>query len=143
MKSKKIVLPDGAIEFLSDRIRKDIPIEQAISEWNKKQESDKFLKIGDIVKIHRLMKKDPFHGKRGFIATVLSPVGNYHDPERSGKFSVFIMEHSNNSISGSFLGSELEPTKETISKEFVENYLKTPTLNDTMREELKQLMQEL
>jgi len=143
MKTKKIKLPDETIDFLSDDMeQKNISLKDAINEWNGKQEIEKYLNVGDIVKVHREKFSD-FSGKKGFIVAVLRPCGTGWEPEKSGKFSVYWFEYEGHQFQADLLGYELEPTRESVSKEFLEEYIKDIDASDSLYEELEQAIQEI
>lgn len=143
MKTKKIKLPDVAIDFLSNAIEeKKMSLNDAIIEWNRKQEVEKFLKVGDIVKIYCEDISD-YRGKKGFIGAVLRKCGTGFDLDQSGKFSVYWFEYNGNNFQADFLGYELEPTGKSITREFLIDYIKNIDVSDTMHKELEKAIQEI
>ncbi|MGI0072608.1 MAG: hypothetical protein ACREA3_02205 [Nitrosotalea sp.] len=142
MKSRKINLPDEAIEFISNIMEeKKISLKYAIIEWNKKQEAQKFLKVGDVVKARRERFSD-LNGKKGFIGAVVHPCGTGFDLEKSGKFSVYWFEPEGRHFQADLLGFELEPMGESVTREFVIDYNKNMDLRDSMRKELEKAIEE-
>ncbi|MDE1765068.1 MAG: hypothetical protein KGI27_02215 [Thaumarchaeota archaeon] len=143
MRTKKVKLPDEAIEFLSDAIEeKKMSVHDAVAAWNRKQEVRKFLKVGDVVKIYREDASD-YNGKKAFIGAILHECGTGFDPDKSGKFSVYLLGSADGLIQGDLLGYELEPTGKSITREFVTEYIRNPNLRDSMREELKKAIEEI
>lgn len=143
MKTNKIKLPDGAIEFLSSVIEKDgMSLYEAITSWNRQQEVRKYLKVGDVVKIRREDESD-YNGKKAFIGAVLHECGIGFDPDRSGKFAVYMLDYNERPIQGDLLGYELQPTGKSIGSDFLSEYIQNPNLRDSMREELKDITRNL
>lgn len=142
MITKKIKLPDGAVEFLSNLIeQKHMSVKDAIVEWNKMQEVQKYLSEGDMVKVRTDPKMDDWHGKKGFIGKVLRPVGTGFEPEKSGKFSVFFFEYDDFHFQGDFIGYELIPTGERVTKDEMIDFMKKIPKHDSMYEELEECTQ--
>ena len=136
---KKIILPEGAVEFLSDLIeQKKLSLQDAIVEWNKEQEVKKYLSEGVMVKVRTDPKMDDWHGKKGFIGKVLRPVGTVFDLERSGRFSVYFFEYESSHFQGDFIGYELIPTGEVITREEIIDYMKKIPKHDSMYKELEE-----
>lgn len=142
-KNKKIKLPEETIEFLSNAIEKNkMSVNDAINAWNRKQEVEKFLKIGDIVKIYREDIID-YNGKKAFIGAILAECGTSSDPDKSGKFSVYLLECDDDPFLGVLLGYELEPTGESVTREFLTGYVQNAVLHYSSREELEKAIQEI
>lgn len=143
MKTNKIILSDEIIDFLSKQTQeKAISLKEAITEWNREQEVRKYLGVGDIVKIYR-EDEGGLGGKKGFIGSVQHPCGAGFDPDRSGKFSVWLFEYNEYDFQADLLGYELEPTGESISHEELIEYMKNIDEKDTLYYELDNTLQEI
>jgi len=143
MRTKKIQMPNETIDFISDIMKqKNISLKDAINEWNRNQEIEKYLQVGAIVKVHREKFSD-FSGKKGFIGAVLRPCGTGVEQEKSGKFSVYWFEYEGHRFQADLLGYELEPTGEAVSGEFLEEYIKDIDATDSLYEELEQAIQRI
>lgn len=143
VKSKKIKLEDSVITFLSNLMKeKVISLRDAIAEWNHEQEVKKYLKVGDIVTIRAGPLSD-HNGQKGFIGTVLRPVGTGWESEKSGEFSVYWFEYERNNFQGDYLGYELEPTGKSVDRDFVSEYVKKIDPQDTLYEEISQVIHQI
>lgn len=143
MKIDKISLSDESIKFLSEKLSKNnISLREAINEWNQKQEIKKYLSIGDIVKI-KSHSMDDYNGEKGFIGAIIWECGLGHDPDQSGKFSIYGMNENKLEVFGDYLGYELIPTGNQISKNYLIDYIKKVDLTDVMKDELKAALEEI
>lgn len=136
MKIDKITLSDESVKFLSEKVsNSNVSLKDAINEWNRKQELKKYLSIGDVVKIksHNL---DDNNGKKGFIGAIPLECGLGFDPDKSGKFSMYGMNENELGGIGDYIGYELTPTGERISRDYLINYVKKAHLSHIMKNEL-------
>jgi len=137
---RKITLDDDAIEYISNLDKyEQISSVDAINLWACKQELEKNLKVGDIVKINT-GKGCEFNSKKGFIGSVLIPVGFGDNPRISGRFAIYLFNYKNNNFEGDFQGYELEPTGETVDPYFLREFIRKIRPNDPLYKEILQCM---
>lgn len=142
MAISKIKLTKEQIDFLSEKIQKGFSLSDAIVEWNIVQEYRKGLTPGCVVKIVNEPKWSNYYGKKGFVAATLAEPGTGFDPEKSGKFSVYLL-HGDESLHGDMIGRSLESTGDFIEREFLINYKEKHGTDDFIRKELDSLLDSL
>lgn len=137
---RKITLDDDAIEYISylDKYEQISSVD-AINLWSCKQELEKNLKVGDIVKINT-GKGYEFNCKKGFIGDVLIPVGFGNNPRISGRFAVYFLNYKDNNFEGNFQGYELEPTGDTVDPYFLREFITKIKPTDPLYKEILQCM---
>ena len=134
----KIQLNDEQIKFLSEKTKEGLSVYDAISKWNQRQERMKGLGPGVVVKVVNDPKWSNWYNKKGFIVKTLVEPGQGFDPDRSGKFSVYLFD--GDPVQGDLLGYTLKPIGEYIDREFLLEYKQKYGTDDFLREELDSLI---
>lgn len=140
MSDKKINLSEEQINFLSEKINDGNSLYDSVSKWNQKQEFAKRLEPGVMVKVIDNPKWSNYYNKKGFIAKTLVEPGMGFDPEKSGKFSVYLLDSDR--VHGDLLGSNLKPTGGYVEKDFLLDYREKYGTDDFIRGELDSLIEQ-
>ncbi|MGY5148638.1 MAG: hypothetical protein ACW9W3_01075 [Candidatus Nitrosopumilus sp. bin_68KS] len=140
--TNKIKLSEEQIHFLSNEIKEGVSLYDSISKWNQKQELAKRLESGVMVKIIGDPKWSNYYNRKGFIAKTLVEPGMGFDPEKSGKFSVYLLD-GEQPIHGDLIGRLLKPLGEYVEKEFLLDYREKYGVDNFIRDELNSLIEQL